>query len=77
MKPICYIMQKCRLIFLDCNDIIYFLFNDFADNLLLAAHCICGHDRIFNVDQIQQFQHCGDLVCLFVHRDLSERDLII
>lgn len=41
-------MQKCRLIFFECNDIIRFLFNNLTDNFLLATHRICGHNCILN-----------------------------
>lgn len=55
-----------RLVSFDGKDIIGVLFYYFRGNVLLAAHCINGHDTPFNIQQGKQLWDGRNLVALFL-----------
>src|SRR5690606_30315663 len=66
------VLEKCRLVVLDCDDEVSPCFHDLVEDGLLASRCVDGHECPFEVQKLEQTGNRGDLVGLRVRLDLSE-----
>jgi len=56
----------------ECQEIVGFFFDDMRCDIFLTSHGIECDDAPFEVECVQQFRHCGNLVGLVFDFDLAQ-----
>lgn len=71
------ILVQVRLVVFHRQHVMRLSVADFLDDLLLTAHRVDRHRTTFEVQEFQQFGNRRDLIRLFLHGDLSQRQSVL
>jgi hypothetical protein len=69
-----YLCQQCRLVFFHRQHVVRFLAYDLRRHILLAAHCVDGHCRSLQLQQVEQAWDRSYLIRFLVSLELAEYD---